>query len=82
MSLFADKTRFDGDLTKDVGPFTNPGVLGFSSLGCYTEATTGRALPQGANPTQVTIAGCVGACKTGGYKMAGMEYGGECVSHD
>jgi WSC domain len=79
MSLFADKTRFDGNLTKDVGPFTNPGVLGFSSLGCYTEATTGRALPQGANPTQVTIAGCIGACKTAGFRMAGMEYGGECV---
>ena len=79
LSLFADKTRFDGNLTKDVGPFVNPGVLGYTSLGCYTEATTGRALSQGANPANVTIAGCVGACKAGGFKMAGMEYGGECV---
>jgi WSC domain len=80
MSLFGDNTRFDGNVTKDVGPFVNPGVLGFTSLGCYTEATTGRALAKGANPTNVTIAGCIAACASGGNSMAGMEYGGECVS--
>ncbi len=79
LSLFGDKTRFDGNVTKDVGPFVNPGVLGFIGLGCYTEATTGRALANGANPTNVTIAGCIAACQTGGYSKAGMEYGGECV---
>lgn len=30
-------------------------------------------------PSDVTIAGCIGACKSDGYSMAGMEYGGECV---
>lgn len=79
MSLFADRTRFDGNLAKDVGPFVNPGVLGFTSLGCYTEATTGRALSKGANPAQVTIAGCIAACQAGGNSLAGMEYGSECV---
>jgi WSC domain len=82
MSLFGDNTRFDGNVTKDVGPFVNPGVLGFTSLGCYTEATTGRALSKGANPVNVTIAGCIAACASGGNSMAGMEYGGECVSLD
>jgi WSC domain len=80
MSLFGDNTRFDGNVTKDVGPFVNPGVLGFTSQGCYTEATTGRALAKGANPASLTIAGCIAACISGGNSMAGMEYGGECVS--
>ncbi|ERF72227.1 hypothetical protein EPUS_02114 [Endocarpon pusillum Z07020] len=78
LSLFGDRTRFDGNLTKDVGPFVNPGVLGFTSQGCYTEATTGRALARGVNPVPVTIAGCISACKSGGDSLAGMEYGGEC----
>lgn len=80
MSLFADKTRFDGNVTRDVGPFVNPGILGFTSQGCYTEASTGRALSQGVNPPTITVASCISACISGGYSYAGVEYGGECVS--
>ena len=79
LSLFGDRTRFDGNVTKDVGPFVNPGVLGYTSLGCYTEGTSSRALSNGANPVNVSIAGCVAACQSGQFRFAGMEFGGECV---
>lgn len=59
-------------------PGVNPGVDGYGSIGCYTEATNGRALPNGANTDKKTVAKCVDACKVGSYEYAGVEYGGEC----
>ncbi|KAL3962423.1 hypothetical protein ACCO45_003946 [Purpureocillium lilacinum] len=60
------------------GPIVNPGVSGYSSIGCYTEATNGRALPNGAATDKKTVANCVNACKGKTYTYAGVEYGGEC----
>ncbi|KAH8846243.1 hypothetical protein MCOR01_003446 [Pyricularia oryzae] len=59
-------------------PVTNPGVNGYTSLGCYTEAATGRALPFGNTGNVRTVAACVSACKAKNYKYAGLQYGGEC----
>jgi hypothetical protein len=76
ISLFADSTRFDGNTTEDVGPFVNPGALGFTSRGCWTDTGNPRSLPIRMNPTTQTIGMCLQACQ--GYQFAGMEYGGEC----
>ncbi|KAL2064374.1 hypothetical protein VTL71DRAFT_4868 [Oculimacula yallundae] len=91
ISLFADQTRFDGNTTipgstpttpttpaPTGGPFVNPGVGGYSSIGCYTESTNGRALPNGKDITTKTVASCVAACSASNYIYAGLEYGGEC----
>ncbi|TLD24115.1 hypothetical protein PspLS_06385 [Pyricularia sp. CBS 133598] len=59
-------------------PSTNPGVNGYSSVGCYTEATTGRALPFGNTGNVRTVAACVSACKAKNYNYAGLQFGGEC----
>ena len=79
ISLFADSSRFDGNVTTGAptGPFTNPGVNGYTSIGCYTEATNGRALPNGRTVTTKTVASCVSACSAQKYIYAGVEYGGE-----
>jgi hypothetical protein len=76
ISLFADSTRFDGNTTENVGPYVNPGALGFSSQGCWTDTGNPRSLPIRMNPTNQTIDSCLQACQ--GYQYAGMEYGGEC----
>ncbi|TVY38355.1 WSC domain-containing protein [Lachnellula occidentalis] len=80
ISLFADARGFSGNVTTTPpsGPSVNPGVGGYTSIGCYTEGTNGRALSQQLNPTSKTVANCVSACSAGNYKFAGMEYGGEC----
>ena len=77
ISLFADSTRFDGNATEDPGPYTNPGTLGFTSLGCYSEGTNGRALAnlQSIPAANLTVANCLSVCS--GYALAGMEYSGE-----
>lgn len=81
MSLFADRSRFDGNTTSistsaPTGPFVNPGVNGYNSIGCYTEGTNGRALPVGKTTTD-TVASCIDACGSGSYTYAGIEYGGK-----
>lgn len=78
MSLFADSSRFDGNVSSitPTGPFVNPGVNGYNSIGCYTEATNARALPNGMN-TANTVAACVNACGSASYTYAGLEYGGQ-----
>ncbi|KAG6230812.1 hypothetical protein E4U34_007648 [Claviceps purpurea] len=81
MSLFADSAKWDGNTTRPgppTGPVVNPGVSGYASIGCYTEATTGRALPNGKGVEKKTVRDCVEACKGGRYLYAGIEYGGEC----
>ncbi|KAB5547350.1 WSC domain-containing protein [Coniochaeta sp. 2T2.1] len=61
------------------GPFVNPGVNGYVSIGCYTESTTGRALSNGVSTGGVkTVAACINACALRDYKYVGLEYGGEC----
>lgn len=74
ISLFGDIARWNGNTTDTPGPYVNPGTLGFSSLGCYTEPNNGRALPVQKNANN-TVAGCLQACQ--GYVYSGVEYGGQ-----
>lgn len=76
ISLFVDSLQGSGSGTGG-GPFVNPGVGGYTSIGCYTESTTGRALPNGKTVASKTVANCVSACSGSSYKYAGVEYGGE-----
>jgi hypothetical protein len=82
ISLFADSSRFDGNVTSgaSTGPFVNPGVDGYTSIGCYTEATSGRALPQFYKTDLQTVKQCVDICSANNYFYAGLEYGGEVSS--
>lgn len=59
------------------GPFVNPGVLGFQSLGCYAEPNTGRMLSNQFTFTPKSVAGCAAVC-AGKYAYMGLEYGQEC----
>ncbi|KAG6024726.1 hypothetical protein E4U41_001702 [Claviceps citrina] len=89
MSVFGDSLKWDGNTTRPapapapdpappVGPVVNPGVSGYVSMGCYTESTTGRALPRGKAVDKKTVKSCVDGCREGKYTYAGLEYGGEC----
>ncbi|WVQ70425.1 uncharacterized protein L199_008652 [Kwoniella botswanensis] len=52
---------------------------GWSSMGCFKEGTTGRALDGWSYSTPaLNTATCINYCKNKGYSMAGLEYGGEC----
>ena len=59
--------------------FKNPATIGaFSSLGCYTEATTGKALVDNRqdNDPAMTLEWC--ATQMAQYNYFGVEYGQEC----
>ena len=59
------------------GPVTVTNLAGHSYMGCYSEATDGRALSGLANPisgNQVTVEACSAACA--GYTYFGVEYSG------
>ncbi|APA14815.1 hypothetical protein sscle_13g095850 [Sclerotinia sclerotiorum 1980 UF-70] len=61
------------------GPITVTNVPGYDYLGCYSEATTGRALSglQPAPPVGgFTIESCQKICS--GFEYFGMEYSNEC----
>jgi hypothetical protein len=75
ISVFGDITRWDGNRTNAPGPYVNPGTVGYSSIGCYTEGTNTRALSVQPNANN-TVASCLKACQ--GYLYSGVEYGGEC----
>jgi hypothetical protein len=81
ISLFADSLQVGGNITAPItpvgGPFVNPGVGGYTSIGCYTESTTGRALPYEKTVALKTVASCASACSSFSYIYAGLEYGGE-----
>jgi hypothetical protein len=64
------------------GPVVNPGQHGYSSIGCYTEATDARALANYVETDDKTVGDCLGACSTYQYVYAGLEYGGECWCGD
>ncbi|KAM0548193.1 hypothetical protein ACHAPJ_009991 [Fusarium lateritium] len=89
ISLFADTLQWDGTFASVTtssagstatpqGPAVNPGANGYTSIGCYTEATSGRALPNGRGVDSPTVANCVQACSNDNFVYAGVEYGGEC----
>ncbi|WWC68300.1 uncharacterized protein I206_102224 [Kwoniella pini CBS 10737] len=75
ISLFKDRTAVP--YVAPAPPTTNNGTNGFTSLGCYTEATVGRALSVAKGLGNYnSVANCTAACK--GYAYAGVEYGSEC----
>ncbi|EWG40963.1 hypothetical protein FVEG_03171 [Fusarium verticillioides 7600] len=89
ISLFADTLQWDGSYASVTssssasaatpqGPSVNPGVGGYTSIGCYTEATNARALTNGRGNNPPTVANCVQACSNDNFLYAGVEYGGEC----
>ncbi|CAJ0538920.1 Ff.00g067920.m01.CDS01 [Fusarium sp. VM40] len=89
ISVFANSLQWDGSFASVTtssagstatpqGPSVNPGVSGYTSIGCYTEATSGRALPNGRGVDSPTVANCVQACSSDNFVYAGVEYGGEC----
>ncbi|KFY78023.1 hypothetical protein V499_02735 [Pseudogymnoascus sp. VKM F-103] len=59
-------------------PLPFPGNAQYKSLGCYTEATGGRALTGNhyASTTAMTAAACIAFCA--GSKYVGVEYASEC----
>jgi hypothetical protein len=61
------------------GPDVNPGVGIYGSIGCYTEATAQRALPNGfAMPSgSKNVATCIAGCAAKSYIYAGL---GTCFS--
>lgn len=63
-----------------ISPKVNPGVNGYESLGCFTDAVSARALTnivQGPGGSQNnTVAGCTATCGAKGYAYAGVEYAG------
>lgn len=61
------------------GPITVEDLTGYTYLGCYSEATQGRALSDLGNPipgNTVTPAACAQGCAK--YFYFGVEYSGEC----
>lgn len=56
----------------------------WTSLGCYTDNVSGRAMPYGATTpggdAAMTNEVCQNACQSAGYSMAGTEYAGECCT--
>lgn len=94
LSLFADIDRYNSNGTTPQppsstatsvpiptgGPIVNPGVGGYASIGCYTEATTGRALPNGFTMPagNKNVATCIAGCAGRSFIYAGLEYGQEC----
>ena len=61
------------------GPSVVQTASGFNYLGCYTEATNGRALSGLQNPVAgatLTVDSCAAACTK--YTYFGVEYSGEC----
>lgn len=65
-----------------VGPFVNPGVNGYHSLGCYSDSVAARTLTTDMQTTggqnALTVALCTSACAAGNYLYAGLEYASEC----
>ena len=78
MSLFGDVRRWDGNINStDVGPYINPGSLGFKSLGCWSYNPGDIrpvSIPAASNDT---VASCLSACQKDKFTYAGLEYGGE-----
>jgi hypothetical protein len=60
---------------------TASAIAGWSAIGCYSDVVGARTL----NTQIYTIAGsamtvelCTAACKSAGFTLSGLEYGGEC----
>ncbi len=79
ISVFYDPTKYTAGADPSLyGPQTVQKVANYSYLGCYSEATNGRALSALVPPAPAsgfTIESCEAACQ--GYILFGMEYSNE-----
>lgn len=90
VSIYYDATRYTPgndtgvtNPTDPTGPTDGPKIVNttgnYNYIGCYSEATTGRALSGKAPPTPPdggSIENCEKSCQ--GYTYFGMEYANEC----
>ncbi len=87
ISIYYDATRYTpGSNASTGGGGSNPGAPvtvqqagNYNYIGCYSEATTGRALSDKA-PAAPTAGGTIESCQSAcqGYTYFGMEYSNEC----
>ncbi|KAH7403338.1 hypothetical protein BKA64DRAFT_706835 [Cadophora sp. MPI-SDFR-AT-0126] len=78
-SLSVSLTSTPTPVATPTGPITVTTLPGWSYLGCYSEATTGRALNSLLLPIpglNTDVETCAAACA--GYTFFGVEYGQEC----
>ena len=80
VSVYYDPTKYIAGADPSLyGPQTIQKAGNYNYLGCYSEATTGRAL-SAKSPTApaagFTIESCEAACQ--GYTYFGMEYSNQC----
>ena len=92
MSIYYDSTRYTPGTTSTTpgtggtppgGPVTRVQVANYNHIGCYSEATAGRALSGkvvAAPATGGTIESCQAACSA--YTYFGVEYSNECYCGD
>ncbi|WWC61490.1 uncharacterized protein I303_104074 [Kwoniella dejecticola CBS 10117] len=78
LSLYVSTKDNAATLSADYTSTTVSLPSGWSSTGCYKEGKTGRALDGWSYSGIINTATCINYCKTKGYSMAGLEYGGEC----
>ena len=61
---------------------TGNALPGWTSLGCYTDSTSARTLPNEESVSGgTTNEGCQNACLAAGYSFAGTEYSKECCKY-
>ncbi|MCJ1414010.1 hypothetical protein MMC32_000335 [Xylographa parallela] len=83
ISIYYDATRYTPGTYESTGPVGGPVTVNstgsYNYAGCFSEATTGRALSARIPPAPAdgfTIELCAAACQ--GYQYFGMEYSNEC----
>ncbi|KAH8658736.1 WSC domain-containing protein [Tricladium varicosporioides] len=62
-------------------PVDKSTISDYMPLGCYSEGYNGRSLAwrqEQLSSADLTIEKCLGACKDGGFPIAGVEYAQEC----
>nr|XP_031859690.1 uncharacterized protein CI109_004965 [Kwoniella shandongensis]KAA5526762.1 hypothetical protein CI109_004965 [Kwoniella shandongensis] len=79
LSIYVSTKSNAATLSSDLTTTTYTPPTGWSSIGCYAEGSTGRALDGYSYSTPaLNSATCISYCRSKGYSMAGLEYGSEC----
>lgn len=83
ISLYISTRYNAASLNADLTSQTTLLPNGWSSVGCYREPSSGRAL-EGASTSSdtMTASQCLNYCSSKGYAFAGVEYGRECWCDD
>ncbi|KAK5999297.1 hypothetical protein QM012_005622 [Aureobasidium pullulans] len=77
MSLFADSTRFDGNIST-LAQSIVPSYNGYNYMGCYAESGGRTVNSASLNTNDMTIEKCGAFCIGKGYSFFGVEYAQEC----